>query len=417
MINVALAREIYGLQPWMVDGLTFSSLINVLNDLRNGGNVISSTEKLNNHFFYEIKSATRLVSRPAQVDQSSGDEYISVINLNGVITKEGGDSTYGTKQLSRMLLQFDADPKVIGHIILADSGGGSSAGMKVMRRAIEQVQKPIASLIEYGGIAASAAYGIIAATDRIFAESGTDQVGSIGTMISAKATPDKAVDKDGAKQITIYATASVNKNKWIQEALENDDYTLAISEILDPANEEFMQNMRNDRPSILESQLDGSVFNVGDVIGSLVDEIGNFASAVNFIKNQSKSITFNNQNKLAMTTAQELKAAHPEIYNEIFNLGVTSGQTTERDRVGSWMAHAGTDLEAVKTGITSGESISQTARENFLVKAHSKPALEALKTDSAAPVIVPEAQNNAQATTEEEKELNSMYGKYSKKEA
>ena len=36
MINFALAREIYGSTPWMIDPISFQGLFNIRNDFRKG---------------------------------------------------------------------------------------------------------------------------------------------------------------------------------------------------------------------------------------------------------------------------------------------------------------------------------------------------------------------------------------------
>lgn len=410
-MNIPLAREIYGHTPWMVDSFTFRALLNTLTDFKNG-NIILQDDKANNFGLFDLSNATRIISSTGQIDTTSSDDYISIINLNGVITKEGGASSYGTKDLVRQLMRFDENPNIIGHIILVDSGGGSASGMKVMRRGIKQLTKPIAGLIEYGGVAASAALGILIATGRTFAESETDMIGSIGTMLSFAGRPDKSIGLNGDKQVTIYATASTAKNKWVEEALNNDNYELARTEFLDPFNEEFIAGVKEDRPNVLETQLDGSVYKTGEVVGTLIDEIGTFTDVVNWIKSQSKINIFKNKNNTAMT-AQELLAQFPAVHAEIFGAGVTSGEKAERDRVGSWMAHSGTDIEAVSAGIKSGEPISATAREEFLVKASSKQNLSNLQSDSPSKVITKEAESKEidQNASADQAEAEAIYGK------
>ncbi len=407
-MNYALAREIYGGQPWMVDRLTFSAQSAMLKDFRNG--VVfekSGVDKLNCHYLVDVKSGTRVVGTIEKSNGESTDQKVSIIKLNGPIVKNGGMSSFGMKDLADEILTYDADPQIIGHIILADSGGGSAAGMEVMVHAIDQLKKPKVSVVERGGVAASAAYGIVAHTDRIFAESAKSTVGSIGSMISFAAQPNKSVNANGEKQVTIYATPSTKKNLWFEEALNNDNYELAISEILDPHVEDFRQDMRNQRAKIKETELDGSVYNAEDVIGTLVDEIGGIKEAISYIKAQpDNKITINNKNQsISAMTAQELLAQHPSVHAEILGAGraagVQAGIAAEKDRTGAWMAHLGTDPEAVKKGIEGGGAITATAREEFLVKASAKVKLDAVKNDSAPATQPAEAESSEK--TEDQK--------------
>src|SRR5690606_35232374 len=109
-----------------------------------------------------------------------------------------------------------------------------------------------------------------------------------------------------------------------------------IEHVLDPANETFLNAIKENRPSIDETtQMDGSIFKAGEVVGTMVDAIGTFQQAVNRILNPPNVGTnsnINTNNNKQMTKA-ELQNAHPEVYNSIFNEGVMS----ERDRTGAWM--------------------------------------------------------------------------------
>lgn len=416
-MNYALAREVYGGLPWMVDRLSFSTLSSMLKDFRNGVPFSAIGEsKLNSMSFYGVMTGTRYISsdlkKPAE---AQNEQLISITKINGPITKNGGMSSYGMQEIAQSMLAADADPKVIGHVIVADSGGGSSAGMEIMQHAIDSLTKSNATVIERGGVAASAMYGIAAHTKRIFAESKSVTVGSIGSMISFSAQPNKTINAMGEKQVTIYATPSTKKNLWFEEALNNDNYGLALSEILDPHVEHFRSDMRAQRKNILESQLDGSTYDAGDVIGTLVDEIGGIDEAINFVKSESKS-NFNNNSNLNNMTPQEIKSQFPDAYAAIFNTGraegVTAGAEAEQERVKSWQVYAAVDQEAVNKGIESGKEISKSESHAFLLKSASAGTLKSIQNDSSKNVVVPEAQGAAAEETADQKEFNSLYGKF-----
>lgn len=390
-MNYSLAREIYGGVPWMVDASTFTALKSMLNDFRSGVKFQSKEDKNNNISLVKISAATKIISRSWQLNEDyKGDDLVYVINLNGVITKDGGESTFGMKQLAAQMQAFDADTRVKGGVIVIDSGGGSTSGMEVMTYAISQLTKPLVALIERGGVAASAAYGIAAATPYVIAESKHSIVGSIGTMVSFAGIPNGERDGDNQKNFAIYATKSTQKNKMWEEAINNDNIELIRKELLDPVNEKFLSDIKARRPQVLEEQLDGSTYQAGKVVGSLVDKIGTFEDAVNKVLQLSKTSTSPTSNKnsklktnnTAMTVT-ELKSQHPEIYQEIFGAGVKAGISAEKDRVGTWMAHAKTDLSAVIKGIEDGGKMTATARENFLVKQASMKQLESLVNESA----------------------------------
>lgn len=406
-MNYSLAREIYGGEPWAVDAPTFSALRSMLSDLRAGVKFQAKEDRNNAIALVNVSNATKIINRTWQLSEDyQGDDLVYIINLNGVITKDGGESTYGMTYLAAQMQNFDADIRVKGGVIVVDSGGGSTSGMEVLTYAISQLKKPLVTLVERGGVAASAAYGISAATDYIISESEQSVVGSIGTMVSFAGIPNGDRDGDNFKNFAVYATKSTQKNRMWEEAINNDNVELIVRELLDPVNERFLSDVKNSRPQVLETQLDGSIYKAGEVLGTLVDKIGTFEDAVNKVMEISKVTSSSNNNKNSKNkinnkamTAQELKSQHPETYQEIFGAGVQKGISAEKDRVGTWMAHANTDLEAVKKGIEDGGKMTATARENFLVKQASMKQLGDLKSESAKDLNPGEAKS-------EEKELS-----------
>jgi ClpP class serine protease len=410
-MNYALAREIYGGGVWMVDQMSFTTLSAMLKDFRSGVQSDNVSEKLNSIARFNVLSNSTVTADSAT--DVKKEPMVSVITINGPIIKNGGMSSRGMDEISAMLMLLDKDDNIIGHVIMADSGGGSAAGMEIMQHALDSATKPTATVVTRGGMAGSAMYGIAAHTGRIFAETEKVEVGSIGTLISFKAQPDKSINVHGEKQVTIYADASTEKNKWFIEAVNNDDYKLAKEQILNPHANDFREDMRSKRPGVTDAQLNGSVYKAKDTMGVLVDEIGGLAEAVAYIKVEnektSNKLTLNNKNKKAMK-ADEIKSQHPESYTEIFNAGANS----ERERVKTWQVFAGVDQEAVNKGIASGLPITESERSAFLLKAASSQKLADLADGSPGAVVTEQAAAaGAKVSTEDEKEFESIYGKHS----
>lgn len=404
-MNYKLSAELYGNNVWMIDPITFNSMWEILKDMRNGVKYEHEGEKLNSFGFFDIANA-QLVNDTRQLSNFNNDsELVNIINLNGVITKNGGPSTNGTKQLAQQIRKMDADNRVKGHLIVASSGGGAGNAIKTLTNAIKSTKKPIGTFIEQGEMACSACYGIISASDFIMAEDNDVMVGSLGTMISMSGRPKESKDEKGQLHVRLYATKSTQKNDYYEQAMEGNGKPM-IEHILDPANEIFLNAIKENRPSINEAtQMNGSVFKASDVLGTMIDSIGTFNDAINKIlqsptkgtqspKNGTNS-NINTNNK-QMTTA-ELQNAHPEVYNAIRNEGIMS----ERDRSGAWLAHSKTDMDAVIAGVKSGEKLTETQSQEFLVKQNSLNRVDALKQDSAEDVTTPQSQSLDQVKKEE----------------
>lgn len=118
------------------------------------------------------------------------------------------------------------------------------------------------------------------------------------------------------------------------------------------------------------------------------------------IESKKETISQINNNK-QMNSLEDLKAEKPEIYKAAVQLGVSS----ERDRVGAWMAYAEVDQEAVTKGIESGEEITATQREKFNVKMNSQKRVEEIENaDGNDKEVDPKGEGKKSEPTAEEKE-------------
>ena len=414
--NFQLAKEIYGMNPWFVDQNSFPALMTILNNSRQGIALDIPEEKYNSPsaYFYEMKNE-EVVTMSRFLWNGLPDDPnfkgIGLININGPITKSGGASSFGMQDVSAAMLKMNQDSRITGFLILADSGGGSSGAVNIMRDAISEIKKnkPVYGLITKGGMACSAMYGILASCDKIYSEDKMNIVGSAGTMIQFDGKAANT-EYNGVKHIRVYASKSTKKNKAFEEAVNNDNYELLINELLDPVNEEFLSNMEKDRP-----QLKGTDFNDGntkfskDSIGTFIDGIKSFDEtfkelvfeAKNY-KTKQNSNNINPKVKNAMTI-DELKQQFPDTYNSIFNAGVQA----EKDRVGTWMAHFETDSNKVKEGIKSGNLITATEREELLVKATANAHKAKIEGDSPKNVTTSETVETKE--DDDEKEVKEFY--------
>lgn len=392
-MNFTLAKEIYG-SPWCIDALSMLQLTSLLKNIQNG--VVLDNEVKNNSFSL-FKNETKLVYDSYSLNTKENFNGIAVLNLNGVITKNGGSSSYGTKQMSAEMLKFYKDDRIKGFIINTDSGGGASNAVSLLVDTINQIKqtKPVIGFVEKGGMACSAAYGILSACTSIYSESEMNIVGSVGTMIQFSGKPHGNVDADGEKTIVLYATKSTEKNKAFNEAIDNDNYELIINELLNPVNENFINSVLSNRPLLKGTSFDdGHTVFSKDAIGTFIDGIASFEEVTNMFFT-------NNNNKLKTMNKTELKQEHGELYQSV----VLEGVLQERERIASWNAFREIDPEAVDKGILSDASVSALETKNFMQKAIAMSKVNELKSDNAQDIIVNESQT---VLNESEKELEIL---------
>ena len=408
--NFALAKEIYG-NPWSVDAISFLQLSSILKDMRNGVSLDLPETKFNSIGFWKLKSDTRLVNYYWQLDNSDSFDGIGVVNLNGAITKNGGSSSLGTKDLSSQMLKMAKDERVKGFIVLTDSGGGATGAVQLMQDAINEVKKvkPVYALIEKGGMAGSAAYGIISACGGIYSEDGMNIVGSAGTMIQFSGMPNGTVDTDGEKHITLYATKSTAKNKGFEQAIENDNYKVIVNELLDPINDNFLSNILENRPQLKGSDYDnGHTLFSKDAIGTFIDGIASFDEVVSMIlsdSNKGSNSKTNINSNFKKMNKQELKSEHSELYSAV----LSEGAKNERERVASWMAYNEADPKAVLEGIESGEEISVSQAHKFQAALANKGKLADLASDNPLNVVTAQTPTVESGKDAKEEELKAAF--------
>ena len=398
-MNYGLAKEIYG-TPWCIDSHSFLSLSSILKNIQNGVGLDIPESKYNSVSLL-VKSETKLIQRDYQLDNSDLFEGIGIIDLNGPITKGGGMSSSGMIELSNTMLKMSQDSRILGFVIRADSGGGASGAVEIMADAINEVKrkKPVYSVITKGGMAGSAAYGIVSASTAVYSEDKMNIVGSVGTMISFDGFKANSESPDGMKHITVYASKSTMKNKAFEEALNNDNYELLVNELLDPINDNFIDLVLSNRPQLKGTKFDNghTVFSK-DGIGTFIDGIASFDEVVQMVLTDSKNnlnTNFNNKKKM---TKEEFKSTNATAYNEL----VSEGVTAERERVASWLVYSKADPEMVAQGVESGLSITPSQREKLMVKMNASTMLGDLNSDSATPLITNESTVNIDETANTE---------------
>ncbi|WP_300440677.1 hypothetical protein [Christiangramia sp.] len=391
-MNFGLAREIYGVSPWHVDVETLPSLLSIVENHP----TMEIPEVQYNTPAYLVFNDSKLISRPYQLRNTDNFTGIGLININGPITVSGGASSMGMRQVRSMMLEMSNDNRIKSFLVVGDSGGGSSAGVEIMTDTISLVSKSksVYGIIEKGGMACSAMYGIMSACKAIYAESEMSLVGSCGTMMQFEGRAANS-EHEGKKHIRLYASRSTEKNKEIEDALNEDNYKLLYDNLLNPINERFLNLIESNRPALKASGFDtGKALFAKDAVGTFIDGIKSMGEVVQMIEQEIKMPTpagrgINSINNHVMTVDQ-LKQDHPETYNSIFKAGVKS----EAGRTKAWMVHAESDLEKVKSGIESGEEISSADTQELILKSFSRQHVKDMETESVTDVKTEESKGS-----------------------
>jgi ClpP class serine protease len=390
-MNFALAREVYGIGTWSIDSKSLPAMLQILANSKNGQTLELPEVKYNSISVLKFKSSDQ-----DDVEDYVEEEYestnediqgIAIINLNGVITVDGGMSSYGMTDLSEMMLSLSKNDNIKGFIIYANSGGGSTSAVEIMTDAISEVikTKPVYGLVKKGGMACSACFAILASCQEIYAENEMSIVGSCGTMVQFEGRAANTEDDEGEKYVRLYASKSTKKNEEVEEALNNNNYKVITDKLLNPINERFLSLIETNRPILKGTDFDdGHTEFAKDTVGKFIDGIASKSEVIKKVINKTRTINTNtNQNSNSKMNRTELNQAHPELVQSIIQEGVIA----ERERVASWEAYREADSKAVSDGIASGLKITESQSHAFLVLMANKGKVDALKSDNAVEVV------------------------------
>lgn len=231
---------------------------------------------------------------PVSVHGMNADNYddapagsVAIIPIRGSLIKYGTFCSYGADERADMI-RAAASHKNISSIVLdIDSGGGACDAVAPIVHAIADAKTTCKPVVASCDLAASAAYWIASACDRIIADNDiSSEFGSIGVMCSfADAKP--LYEKMGYKFHEIYADQSTDKNASFNLALQGD-YSKIKAESLNPLAIKFQETVKANRPGLDQSVpgiLSGKMFYASDALKyGLIDDIGTLTKAVSTAK-------------------------------------------------------------------------------------------------------------------------------------
>lgn len=271
----ALAQNLRG--AWMITPEQAAVMMPVLKGIL-AGNIIEF-DKAEEPFMVTPSGKRKSSIEASGQGSADSEKFVYVTYLQGTMLKHDGEcGEPGTRTIAKGLLDADSDSSIIGHIIVAESGGGAANSVPEIADAIQKCQKPVVTYID--GIAGSACMYAISYTDHIMAHKPMDEVGCIGVMVQLAGLPKYHRDPEsGEIYCRIYATDSTEKNLDYEAALEGDAKIIR-EESLDPLCEQFMADIKSNRPAALDEQLHGKLYFAKDAVGTLIDSIGSFEDAI-----------------------------------------------------------------------------------------------------------------------------------------
>ncbi|MDR0754181.1 MAG: S49 family peptidase [Prevotellaceae bacterium] len=313
---------------WQIDTVTLQQYAPILRGILTLGLQFERENPDSRHIPYCISAETK--------NSDGKKQSVFIQPIIGIMMKNDTESgIIGTKTMAKNLLNADKDPNIIGHILFIESGGGQTDAVPVLTDAIKKLTKPVVAFVD--GYMCSAAMYAGSYAQKIIASRETDSVGCIGTMIELSGFPKFNKEIDGYTYVRIYADDATEKNDEYETALTGD-FKLIKERILNPANMRFVDDIKTNRPNVRPEHLKGKTFKAAEVIGILIDSIGDFQSAFNAVIELSKSKT-NNYKIMKQTKLPALLAVLA-----LTELAIEDRQTSLNEE----------QLEAIDAALTAG---------------------------------------------------------------
>lgn len=204
--------------------------------------------------------------------ENANDPFISILYVDGPVTRNGGECTYGSVEHRDMMMEAADNPLCIGHIFYINTPGGSAWAKNDYQQAIDYAHERGQKVYAFvDGMCCSAGMYLAALCDERYYMHPKDQVGCIGVMAAFYTIADGAHNQyDETTYHEIYDPESFEKNKEIRD-IANDGNDKLLVEELTKLGVEFRADVKKACPKATDEHLHGKVFDAADVKGILMD--------------------------------------------------------------------------------------------------------------------------------------------------
>lgn len=203
---------------------------------------------------------------------------IGVVEIEGPITS--------SKETLEDLRTFEEKSSIEGIVVRINSPGGAVAPSQELYQALDEIKKAKPLAVSMGTTAASGGYYIACGADKIFANRGT-VTGSIG-VITQLFNVEGLLDKVDVQVNTVKQGEYKDAGSPFREFTPKQREYFA--KLLEDMHDQFIEAVRKSRGlerDTVEKYADGRVFTGRQAKErGLVDEIGSFQDAVDYIKDE-----------------------------------------------------------------------------------------------------------------------------------
>lgn len=221
---------------------------------------------------------------PDDDEQAQNFPFVSVLSIDGPITRNGGYCSYGSIDHRDMMMRAADHPLCRGHVFIINTPGGSAWAKNDYALAIEYAHSKGQNVIALvDGLCASAGMYLASLCDERYYMNPKDQIGCVGVMAAfytlANGAKDPYTDETYHEE---YDPESFDKNKAYRDIANEDDNKELIKELAE-LGVEFRADVKKACPNAKDEHLKGKVFNAEDVNGILMDGQSSFIGVVQHV--------------------------------------------------------------------------------------------------------------------------------------
>ncbi len=321
-------------------------------------------------------------NRPALLDVRGTE---AVVTVEGVLTRQpdifaflfgGGNAVYA--DIVDALQAADEDPAVEAITMKVNSPGGQVAGLFETLDAMDDIEKPVTAQVS--GLAASAAFALVAKADKIIATNRAAAFGSVGIVAN--------IPTPSGDFVTITSSEAPNKRPDVT----TDEGVAAVRAELDELHALFVEAIAEGR-GVSADEVNAEYGRGGTLLADSALERGMIDAITTKTATAANGGTTQESRSMDLNT---LKAQHPDV----FKAAVEQGRAEERDRVSAHLTlgeKAGALDIAVKA-IQDGEGLTQALTAQYVAAGMNRSDVSARAEDAT----LAEAATGSEATAEQD---------------
>ena len=234
---------------------------------------------------YQISEDGKQVRGQWALDSNDDDAqnfpFVSVLTVDGPITRNGGGCSYGSIDHRNMMIKAANHPLCRGHIFIINTPGGSAWAKNDYEQAINYARslgQPVIAFID--GMCASAGMYLASLCDERYYMHPKDEIGCIGVMASFYTQADGSTNQFTDETYhELYDPESFDKNREFRDIANDGDSEKLVKELAE-LGVEFRADIKKACPAAKGEHLHGKVFDAEQVKGILMDDQSDFFSCL-----------------------------------------------------------------------------------------------------------------------------------------